>query len=75
MNKHILKLRKTQRFALWRDLHSQVCQEVCRRVDDAYQRFFHKLAKGRPKFKKARRYASFTFPQSGCKLDGMPRPP
>jgi putative transposase len=39
-------------------------------VDDAYQRFFNKLAKGRPKFKKARRYASFTFPQSGYKLDG-----
>ncbi len=26
MNKHVLKLRKTQRFALWRDLYSQVCQ-------------------------------------------------
>jgi putative transposase len=70
MNKHVLKLRKTQRFALWRDLHSQVCQDVCRRVDDAYQRFFNKLAKGRPKFKKARCYSSFTFPQSGYKVDG-----
>jgi hypothetical protein len=39
MNKHVLKLRKTQRFALWQDLHSQCCQDVCRRVDDAYQRF------------------------------------
>jgi putative transposase len=70
MNKHVLKLRKTQRFALWRDLHSQVCQDVCRRVDDAYQRFFNKLAKGRPKFKKARRYSSFSFPQSGYKVEG-----
>ncbi len=26
MNKHVLKLRKTQRFALWRDPYSQVCQ-------------------------------------------------
>ncbi len=70
MNKHVLKLRKTLRFALWADLHSQVCQDVCRRVDDAYQRFFNKLAKGRPKFKKARRYSSFTFPQSGYRVEG-----
>src|SRR5262245_54637917 len=68
MNNHILKLRKTQRFALWMDLHSQVCQNVCRRVDEAYQRFFNGLAKGRPKFKKAKKYKSFTFPQSGYTL-------
>src|SRR5688572_19496815 len=65
MNKHVLKLRRRQRFALWQGLHSQACQNVCRRVDDAYQRFFKGLAKGRPKFRKAKRYASFTFPQSG----------
>ncbi len=71
MNKHVLKLRKRQRFALWRGLHSQACQEVCRRVDDAYQRFFKGLAKGRPKFRKAKKYASFTFPQSGYQLNGQ----
>ena len=32
MNKHVLKLRRSSRFALWQALHSQVCQEVCRRV-------------------------------------------
>jgi putative transposase len=70
MNVHVLKLRKRERFALWCDLHSQACQEVCRRVDDAYQRFFNKLAKGRPKFRKAKKYSSFTFPQSGYKVEG-----
>jgi len=70
MTKHVLKLRKCPAFALWRNLHSQVCQNVCRRVDDAYQRFFCKLTKGRPKFKKARKYSSFTFPQSGYKVEG-----
>ncbi len=77
MNKHVLKLRKpctrkgkTRRFALWQDLHSQACQDVCKRVDDAYQRFFNKLAQGRPRFRKARKYASFTFPQSGYKVKG-----
>src|SRR5215510_12189285 len=68
MNNHVLKLRKTERFALWQGLHSQVCQDVCRRVDDAYQRFFNGLAKGRPKFRKAKKYRSFTFPQSGYQL-------
>ncbi|MEO8393401.1 MAG: transposase [Chloroflexota bacterium] len=70
MNKHVLKLRKRPALALWHDLHSQVCQNVCRRVDDAYQRFFNKLAKGRPKFKKAHKYPSFSFPQSGYRVDG-----
>ncbi|MFN8419445.1 MAG: transposase [Anaerolineae bacterium] len=70
MNRHILKLRKTKQFALWRDLHSQVCQDVCRRVDDAYQRFFKGLTKGRPKFRKANKYRSYTFPQSGYKVAG-----
>jgi putative transposase len=70
MNKHVLKLRNGPRFRLWRDLLAQVCQDVCRRVDDAYQRFFSKLTKGRPTFKKAGKYTSFTFPQSGYKLDG-----
>jgi len=70
MNNHVLKLRKTNRFALWQDLHSQACQEVCKRVDDGYQRFFAGLAKHPPKFRKAKKYRSFTFPQSGYKLEG-----
>ncbi len=68
MNNHVLKLRRTSRFALWQELHSQVCQDVCGRIDEGYQRFFHKLAKRPPKFKKARKYRSFTFPQSGYKV-------
>lgn len=70
MRKHVLKLRRTERFSLWMDLHSQVCQDVVLRVDDAYMRFFKGLAKGRPKFRKAIKYSSFTFPQSGYKLSG-----
>lgn len=70
MRKHVLKLRRTERFSLWRDLHSQVCQDVVLRVDDAYMRFFKGLAKGRPKFRKAAKYSSFTYPQSGYKVEG-----
>ena len=54
MDKHVLKLRRTKRFVLWQDLHSQACQNVCRRVDDAYQRYFNKLAKGRPSSERPR---------------------
>lgn len=70
MSNHVLKLRKTQHFALWQGLHSQACQEVCRRIDDAYQRFFSKRVKHPPRFRKARKYRSFTFPQSGYKVAG-----
>jgi len=71
MNKHVLMLRKTERFALWQGLHSQACQDVCRRIDDAYQRFFSKLAQRPPKFRQAKKYRSFTFPQSGYKVNGQ----
>jgi len=70
MSTHVLKLRRTRRFALWQGLYSQACQDVCRRVDDAYQRFFKGLVKGRPTFRRARKYSSFTFPQSGYKIEG-----
>jgi putative transposase len=68
MRNHVLKLRNQPRFALWKDLYSQCCQEVCNHIDTAYQRFFNGVAAGRPKFRKAKKYASFTFPQSGYKM-------
>lgn len=68
MSAHVLKLRRSKRFARWQTLHSQACQDVCKRVDDGYQRFFKQLAKRRPKFRKAKKYRSFTFPQSGYQL-------
>ncbi len=70
MNRHVLKLRRTVRFARWQHLHSQSCQDVCRRIDAGYQRFFDKLAVHPPKFRKAKKYRSFTFPQSGYKVEG-----
>ena len=41
MSTHVLKLRKTRRFTLWRDLHSQACQDVCRLIfeNDLYLTF------------------------------------
>ena len=60
-------------------VHSQVLQNVCRRVDSAFQAFFRRVkAKkegkfdgkpGYPRFKGEGRYNSLTYPQAGFKLN------
>lgn len=66
LQKHIAKLRnKNQK---WKELNSQSVQEICQRVDEAYKRFFKKLAKRPPKFKKAKDFSSFVLKQSGWKI-------
>ena len=50
-------------------LHSQTTQEILERVDTAYQRFFKKLAKRPPKFKKATDFSSIIYKQSGFSLN------
>ena len=58
-------------------VHSQVLQNVLRRLDRAYQNFFRRVAERRnggkvkvgfPRFKNENRYDSLTYPQSGFKL-------
>lgn len=46
-------------------LHSQTVQEILQRLDSAYNRFFKKLAKRPPKFKRADCFNSFVFKQGG----------
>ncbi|MFI5335049.1 MAG: RNA-guided endonuclease InsQ/TnpB family protein [Chlamydiales bacterium] len=54
------------------DIHSQILQDVLRRVDKAYRSFFRRIKKGQtpgyPRFQGYGRYESFTFPQSGFSL-------
>jgi putative transposase len=52
-----------------RSIHSQVLQDVVLRLDKAYQAFFAGLSRY-PKFRRRDRYNSFTYPQSGFKLEG-----
>lgn len=68
MQSHIAKLRKKN--PQWMRLGSQTVQELCERVDTAYQRFFKKIAKRPAKFKKSKEFKSFVFKQSGFKLEG-----
>ena len=51
-------------------LHSQTTQEILDRVDTAYQRFFKKIAKRPPKFKKHADFSSIVYTQSGFSLNG-----
>ncbi len=63
LQKHIAKLRNKKQ--QWKALNSQTVQEICQRVDAAYRRFFKKLAKRPPKFKKAKNFKSFVLKTSG----------
>jgi putative transposase len=68
MKRHIAFLRmKTQRYSYWRKLGSQAVQEICERHEGAYNRFFNKKG-GLPRFKKVKKYSSFTLKQKGWKL-------
>lgn len=51
-------------------LHSQTVQEILDRLDNAYQRFFKRLAKRPPKFRRVSEFSSFVFRQGGYSLDG-----
>ncbi len=51
-------------------LHSQSVQEILERLDTAFQRFFKKLAKRPPKFRRAKDFSSFVFKQGGFTLNG-----
>jgi putative transposase len=54
-------------------VYSQVLQEVCTRVDLAFQSYFRRVKDGAekvgyPRFKGCGRYDSFTYPQTGFEL-------
>ena len=51
-------------------LHSQTAQEVLERLDVAYKRFFKRLSRRPPKFRKARDFSSIVYKQGGFKLNG-----
>jgi putative transposase len=56
----------------YQEIHSQVLQDVLRRVDKAFKAFFRRVKEGQtpgyPRFVGYGRYDSFTFPQSGFSL-------
>jgi putative transposase len=63
-----------EEFPEFKQVYSQVLQDVCQRLDQAFQAFFRRVKKGEkagyPRFQGKNRYDSFTYPQSGFKLEG-----
>lgn len=70
LQKHIAKLRKRNPF--WQLVGSQAVQDICQRLEKAYQLFFkhHKKGVRPPGFKKVKKYKSFTLKQAGYKFLG-----
>lgn len=59
----------------YKDIHSQVLQNVLKRVEKSFDNFFRRVKSGKckvgfPRFQGANRYDSFTYPQSGFGLTG-----
>lgn len=73
LKKHLTKLKKLPKFSYLLEYGSQAVQDVAERINRAFELFFsnvkRKVRCSPPKFKKVRRYKSFTLKQSGWKLD------
>ncbi len=58
----------------YQDIHSQVQQDVLKRLDKAFDAFFRRVKNGQtrgyPRFKSGDRYDSFTYPQGGYEIIG-----
>lgn len=67
--KNIVQLKQGNKFL--QAVHSQVLQDVCLRLDKAFQSFFAGLSKY-PRFRRRGKYNSFAYPQHkiGFKLSG-----
>jgi len=70
LQSHIASLRSHNAF--WQSVGSQAVQDIAQRIEKAYQLFFkhHKKGVRPPRFKKVRRYKSFTLKQAGYKFIG-----
>jgi len=65
MKRHVTKLKGWTRFAHWRQLGSQAIQDIVRRIDLGYQKFFRKENRRPPTFRARQQYRSFTLTQAG----------
>src|SRR2546430_2001775 len=73
LSKLILYQIRKKSILFLKEVHSQVLQDIARRVNKSFQNFFRRLKTqaskaGYPRFKQFGRYDSFTYPQSGFNL-------
>lgn len=74
LKKHLTKLKRLPKFSYLSEFGSQAVQDVAERINRAFDLFFRNVKRkvrcSPPKFKKVRRYKSFTLKQTaGWKLD------
>ena len=73
LKKHLTKIKKIAKFKYLSKYGSQAVQDVAERINRAFELFFANIKRkvhcSPPKFKKVKRYKSFTLKQSGWKLD------
>ena len=71
--KHLTKLKRTKRFAYMNKLGSQAVQDIAQRIERGYNLFFENMKRNTksspPKFKKVKKYKSFTLKQAGWALN------
>ena len=67
LKKHLTKIKRLNKHSYMNELNAQSIQNIAERIELAYQKFFNKQA-GIPKFKKVKKYKSFTLKQSGYKF-------
>ena len=73
LQKHLVKLKKNEKFSYICEIGSQAVQEITDRIEHGYKLFWNnrknKIKASPPNFKKIRNYKSFTLKQAGWKLD------
>lgn len=71
LNNNLIKLKEENKQL--RQVHSQVLQEVNKRINYSFNNFFRRVKNkenpGFPRFKSKNKYDSITYPQSGFKLN------
>lgn len=72
LQKHLVKLKKREKYADWNLVPSQAIQDITDRIDRAYKLFFENLKRkvkaAPPSFKKVGKYKSITLKQAGYKF-------
>ena len=69
LQKHLTKLNKLPKFSYLKEFGSQAVQNITDRIERGYEKFYRKENKRPPKFKKLRKFKSFTLKQAGWSLD------
>lgn len=73
LQKHLTKLKRVKKFSYLKEIGSQAVQDVTDRIDRAYRLFFNNIQRkvkcSPPKFKRVKKYKSFTLKQAGWKIE------